>query len=261
MPSPFPGMDPYLERPGVWPDVHHTLITGLRAAINAALPPAYFARIEDRVYIEETSSNFIPDVSIVRSDSSAPARSGSTSVVLKRSDAPRLLVIDELEIREPYLEIVSASDQTKVITAIEILSLANKQDGRGREEYRRKQREILDSDVSFLEIDLLRGGQHTIAASERQMKREFGHFDYSVCLRRGGTWTVYEIFPLGLRDPLPKLVIPLSKGVPDVRIPLGAVLNRAYDEGRLAFSARYDQPPVPPLSEEDQLWAKEILGQ
>ncbi|MCK4452049.1 MAG: DUF4058 family protein [Anaerolineae bacterium] len=30
MPSPFPGMDPYLEYPVRWPDVHHSLITYIR---------------------------------------------------------------------------------------------------------------------------------------------------------------------------------------------------------------------------------------
>ena len=180
-------------------------------------------------------------------------------MVLETQEAPRLLVVDEPTIREAYIEIVNVKYPAQVVTTIEILSLANKQNGRGREEYVRKQREILESSTHLLEIDLLRAGQHTIAAPEWHMRREFGPWTYSVGLHRAETWGRYEIFPLDLRDRLPNLVIPLSEGVPDVRVSFQEVLNRAYDEGRLAYSARYDQPPVPPLSEEDQRWADAIL--
>ncbi|MFN0055331.1 MAG: DUF4058 family protein [Planctomycetales bacterium] len=33
MPSPFPGMDPYLEDPGLWPDVHHAPGPGLTGRV------------------------------------------------------------------------------------------------------------------------------------------------------------------------------------------------------------------------------------
>ena len=36
MPSPFPGMDPYLEWYAVWPGVHANLIIEMQAAINRA---------------------------------------------------------------------------------------------------------------------------------------------------------------------------------------------------------------------------------
>ncbi|MGZ3485541.1 MAG: DUF4058 family protein, partial [Isosphaeraceae bacterium] len=42
MPSPFPGMDPYLEEPGLWPDVHHELISETRALLNTILRPKYY---------------------------------------------------------------------------------------------------------------------------------------------------------------------------------------------------------------------------
>jgi hypothetical protein len=45
MPSPFPGMDPYLERPSLWSDFHATLLVAIRAALNTALPPRYAAFI------------------------------------------------------------------------------------------------------------------------------------------------------------------------------------------------------------------------
>ena len=53
MPSPFPGMDPYLEAPTLWPDVHHALIGHLRELLLPRLRPAYFAQIEERIYVTE----------------------------------------------------------------------------------------------------------------------------------------------------------------------------------------------------------------
>ena len=50
MPSPFPGMDPYLESPTIWPDVHHRLISEIQSTLNPRLRPQYVARVELRVY-------------------------------------------------------------------------------------------------------------------------------------------------------------------------------------------------------------------
>jgi Protein of unknown function (DUF4058) len=39
MPSPFPGMDPFLENPGIFSDFHDSFITYLRENLQANLPP------------------------------------------------------------------------------------------------------------------------------------------------------------------------------------------------------------------------------
>jgi hypothetical protein len=49
MSSPFPGMDPWLEHPDIFPDVHDSLISYLRETLNATLPSPYFANIATRV--------------------------------------------------------------------------------------------------------------------------------------------------------------------------------------------------------------------
>src|SRR3954451_13867413 len=70
MPSPFPGMDPYLENPGIWPDVHHTLISGYRDFLAPQLRPKYVVRVEERTYISDDSDPSlklqlrIPDVEV-----------------------------------------------------------------------------------------------------------------------------------------------------------------------------------------------------
>ena len=48
MPSPFPGMDPYLEAPSIWPDFHHKLAAELSTELNGSLPSPYYARLEMR---------------------------------------------------------------------------------------------------------------------------------------------------------------------------------------------------------------------
>ena len=40
MPTPFPGMDPYLERPNLWSNVHNSLITAIRDVLAPMLRPA-----------------------------------------------------------------------------------------------------------------------------------------------------------------------------------------------------------------------------
>ncbi|MEQ8959883.1 MAG: DUF4058 family protein [Coleofasciculus sp. C2-GNP5-27] len=50
MPSPFPGMDPYLEG-YLWPDVHHALANKIRQQLTPKLRPRYTARLE--VYVAE----------------------------------------------------------------------------------------------------------------------------------------------------------------------------------------------------------------
>ena len=53
MPSPFPGMDPYLERPSLWSDFHSTIIVAFRAALNAVLPERYVANVDQYVWLHE----------------------------------------------------------------------------------------------------------------------------------------------------------------------------------------------------------------
>src|SRR5438874_11797542 len=68
MPSPFPGMDPYLETPNLWPDVHHELISQIRSALNPALLPRYVSWADLLVCISDVydpgRGALIPDVRV-----------------------------------------------------------------------------------------------------------------------------------------------------------------------------------------------------
>ncbi|HZZ79271.1 MAG TPA: DUF4058 family protein [Gemmataceae bacterium] len=45
MPSPFPGMDPFLEEPAIWPTIHPGLISFLWMELNHHLPAGYVATV------------------------------------------------------------------------------------------------------------------------------------------------------------------------------------------------------------------------
>ncbi len=69
MPSPFPGMDPYLEG-YLWPDVHHRLASQISRQLAPQVQPKYVARleismVEDRSFEVEIGVMY-PDVEIVK---------------------------------------------------------------------------------------------------------------------------------------------------------------------------------------------------
>ena len=73
MELPFPGMDPYLELPALWPDVHARLISTMCDAIQEQLGPNYVALITPYIALENIEiaparQVFVPDVGIVRDD-------------------------------------------------------------------------------------------------------------------------------------------------------------------------------------------------
>lgn len=130
MPSPFPGMDPYLEKPSRWPNVHHELISEIRAQLNRELGPRYYAEIQERVYISSGDdpgrSILIPDVQV--SSRSTGHRPSMPAVPGGGVEIAEPLVIETLineEVRQPYVEIIHVEDR-KVITVIEVLSPDNK---------------------------------------------------------------------------------------------------------------------------------------
>ncbi|AWM36274.1 hypothetical protein GobsT_59420 [Gemmata obscuriglobus] len=256
MPSPFPGMDPWLERPMVFPDVHHGLITYLKAAIFAALPPGYTVSTSNRVWVD-----IEPDVIVVGPD---PAPGDGAHLAATMSAAGLLAIkADEVlsdPIEEPYLAIVSGEGD-RLVTAVEVLSLANKRaEDRGRTSYRHKQNEYRLSNVNVVEIDLLRGGPHTTAVPLPRLRAVAPNCDYHISVMVAGSPRHYFVAPITLADRLPHVPIPLDSGVEPVTIDLQAVFDRCYDEGGFARRVKYaKQQPEPSLTREQQAWAEDLL--
>ena len=234
-------MDPYLEDPLIWPDVHNSLIVYLRAEIQKQLPPGFSARLDERVFVEETRQQFLPDVVMT---ANAPSRPQGGVALLERPVSPLLEWIEDegLEIREPFIEIHSLRGERRVVSVIEVLSVANKSRGRGREAYLRKQNQVLSSETHLLELDLLRRGEHTVVLSKAALWERFGRFDYCVALHRAGLGTRFQALAWTIADPLPTVPVPLDDSHRDIEINLQAVFSRVYDEGGFASDTDYSVP-------------------
>ena len=263
MPSPFPGMDPFLEAPNIFPDLHDRLINGISDAINQQLRPPYYSAIASRVFVEHSERLIGPDVSVIlESDKLPPADHGSATAVLNSIEVqPIVIHVPHDEVREQFLEIRTVGDE-RLVTSIEVLSASNKSPGEhGRELYKKKQREILSSDVNLVEIDLLRGGEHTTAVPLVHAERKTGKFNYHVCVHRFDQLEDYVVYPITLRSRLPKIAIPLLPGDPDIAIDLQLIFDHCYEAGLYRRRIRYaESVPVPPLTEIDETWSKELFA-
>jgi hypothetical protein len=136
MPSPFPGVDPYLENPEFWSEVHHRLITAIAIALGPALRPKYRVAIEKRIYlsdVEDSDFMAIPDVTVFSKPSTADRSIAIAIATLPHSEPITVTVPILEETREGYLELREVGTN-RVITVIEILSPKNKRTGKGREE-------------------------------------------------------------------------------------------------------------------------------
>lgn len=261
MPSPFPGMDPYLEEPILWSGVHQGLIGCLRATLNASLPPGYVADVGERLYVVQPQRGIYPDVVIVEyppPQSVMEQGTGGTAVAV--ADPPLVLIVEPEEVREVFIEILSLREGERVVTEIEVFSPSNKTAGsEGRQLYLTKQREILASQTHLIEIDLLRQGEHTIAVPREALLQRGIQWNYLVCLHRGGEGRRYEVWPITVRRRLPRISVPLADADPDVVLDLQSVFNRCYDEGAYARRLDYRREPPMPLESDDAEWATTLL--
>jgi Protein of unknown function (DUF4058) len=265
MPSPFPGMDPWLESPGVFPDLHSSFATDLRAALTKVLPAPFFAAISMRFYMEESGRRTEPDVDLLtRSSGSAiESSSGGTATATRPRacvfEKPALPWPDE-EITESFVEVRTTGDGERLITSIEILSPTNKTRGaNGRGLYLAKQQEMRMQGVNLVEIDLLRAGAHATAAPLVEMRRRIGPYDYHVCVVRADRGKSRFVTPIRLAAVLPSIDIPLTQEVNPVSVELQPVLTQCYDEAGYARRVHYDRACEPPLTPEQSAWAEGVL--
>jgi hypothetical protein len=263
MPSPFPGMDPFLENPDIFPDFHDRFITYVSDSIQAGLPPPYIAALGRRAWIEVSERFIEPDVQVVR-PAITPVETGAGSAVAlaaRPRTEPLVVRVPHDERREPFVEIyLGHGADRRLVTSIELLSLSNKTPGEhGRDLYLRKQREILDSKVHLVEIDLLRGGEHTTAVPRHRLARKAGEFDYHVSIHHFDNLEDYFVYPIRLNEPLPEIAIPLLPGDPPVPLDLQAVFQRTYDAGPYHREINYRQDTlVPPLGPAWQSWLRKL---
>jgi hypothetical protein len=254
MPSPFPGMDPFVEDQE-WEDFHSRFNASISDALAPGVRPRYVVRIERRVYVEHylESDDSVrwPDVSILWTGSNAPVAVAAPTTTATSLTPVECLLPSPQERRETYL-IVREVPSMEIVTVIETLSPANKRaSSDGREQYLAKREEILQSRTNLVEIDLLRGGKRLPVIG-------MPPGDYFAVVSRGYRRPRADVFPWTLRQPLPTLSIPLKKGDPEVALDLQAVLTTVYDHADYQLSINYRAPLRTPLNDTDAEWMRQL---
>jgi len=261
MPSPFPGMNPYLEHSELWSEVQSRLIVAIADDLADHLGDQYRVAIEKRTYFSGEDESLlvgIPDVSVVgKQPESSP--SSMTATLTPPVEPITVTLPMAEEVQERYLEIREVATGA-VITAIEILSPKNKRAGEGRQAYERKRNQVLASLTHLVEIDLLRGGQPLPILGATKS-------DYRIVVSRSvGEASPKEnrrpsaqLYAFSVRQAVPSFPVPLKMGEEAPLLDLQAILGEVYERGRYHLAIDYTKPAPPPLSPEDTDWADSLL--
>lgn len=252
MPSPFPGMNPYLEHPDRWSTVHNRFIVAIADILTPLLLPRYQVDIEKRIYyVTDSNLQLIgrSDVSIQspRNPSlQTPQASGSIATL----HPVRVTLPIEAEIREAYLEIKEVVTG-RIVTTIEILSPTNKR-GQGRQKYEEKRQRVLSSRTHLVEIDLLRSG-HSLPMHDALSS------DYHVLISREADRPAADLYPFNLQDPMPVIPIPLQAADQEPTIDLKQIIEEIIVRSGYTHFIDYTIDPTPSLSKRDRVWLDELL--
>jgi hypothetical protein len=257
MPSPFPGMDPYLEDPVLWAGLHVNLIAEIQATLNRQLRPRYYAAIEERVYVLDADDpahalQRVPDVRISEARTRLPQGQDVGATTLEVADPIEIVLLDD-EVHEPFLEVVDAASN-QVVTLIEVVSPSNKiKSSEARRSFLAKKRQIMNSATHWVEIDLLRQGARFHSSPS------LAGFDYLVHVSRANAERRDFAWRIRLPHPLPVIGVPLRAADPDTLLNLQDVFTTAYDRSSYDLRIDYQAEPVPPLAGENAEWARQWL--
>jgi Protein of unknown function (DUF4058) len=255
MAGPFPGMDPYVEMQAAWPDFHNGLIAEIRNELGARLPDSYIARVDERIEVAtwalEPPRSFRPDVLVGRFEKRVVSSGATLATAPATMLEPKLVEIldrDPEEVRVTWVEIRALPD-LELVTAVEVLSPINKW-GNGRQIYLEKRDKLHASRVNLVEIDLLLGG------APLPMKERIEPGAYYAIVARGARLPFAELYRWTVRDPLPRLPIPLREPDADILIEFAVLVDRVYDLGRYGRTLRHDAPlpESTSLAPEDRAW-------
>ncbi len=250
MRNPFPGMNPYLEQPELWHQVHNRLIVAIADAITPQIAPKYRVSIEERVYtsVEDSLLVGIANVAVSRRDSTS---SETTLTAPKLTEPIKVRVPVPEQVIERFLE-VKSTQTGAVVSVIEILSPKNKRSKEGREAYESKRQKILRSATSLVEVDLLRAGNPMPIVGDAGT-------GYRILVSRGYCRPDADLYAFGLKDPIPAFPVPLRQEEPEPVVDLQRLLNEVYERARFDLAIDYSQSVKPPLPLEEAGWVTEIL--
>src|SRR4051812_14385623 len=172
MPSPFPGMDPYLEEETLWPEFQHHLVLCLYQIVLPGLVDRYRARVGQRCYVTEQAL--------------------FTSIIRQ-------------EHKEDFIELRQRADG-KLVTLIDIVSPTNRTTNAGRQAYLDTRKEARAGGASLVEIDLVLQGQPMLDYSRDNLPE----WDYAVTVTRSTQPERHEIYTATLQKRLPRFKMPLA---------------------------------------------------
>jgi len=256
MPSPFPGMDPYLEQSIFWSSFHSRLLVAIADTIGPQLRPRYYVEVETRTYVDEEGDELfvgVPDTLVMSSQKTELGSTEFEAVVLTQQRPQQVQLPMSIEVRERYLEVREIGTDA-VIAVIEVLSPKNKRAGVGRTIYERKRRTALNSLSHLVEIDLLRGGRPmAILGGVRSQ--------YRILVSRAETRPTADLYGFNLHEAIPLFLLPLKPQDPDLGVDLQAIFTGVYDRASYDLRLPYHQPvPPPAIDQTDQQWVDALLA-
>jgi hypothetical protein len=281
MPVLFPGMNPYLEHPDLWPDVHRRFIQVLAEVLANQVPDCYEVAVRKRIYrvsgedalvvghpgltVHPTpplNNQATPKHSSALNKSAAQAakyghsNGNSPSVTLtERSTQPIPVYVPvPQDVREDYIEIVEPG-AGEVVTVIEVLTPKKKRAGRGRITYEQHRESILGSPTHFVEIDFLRGWEPTAVYGPD------GDSDYRILISRSEQRPKADLYTWNVNDPIPVLQLPLRRAQECSGIDLKQILDKAYERSGYDLIIDYRREPLPPLRDAEAHWLAMFLKQ
>ncbi|HUY36623.1 MAG TPA: DUF4058 family protein [Pirellulales bacterium] len=250
MSNPFPGVDPYLEASGDWPDFHQRFITYCRDTLSDCLPRPYRARAQEHIRLVqvpgEQARAVVPDAMI------SPRLGVDAAGAVATLEPVTIPFAMTMEIREIWIEIVRHPEQ-QLVAVIEVLSPDNKRSD-GADRYDNKRMEILAGRVHLIEIDLLIGGRRL------PMRRPLPPAHYYALVADATRRPDCDVYHWTLAQTLPTIPIPLLAPDRPVSLDLAAVYSLTYDRGHYARELDYSASPADRWSADDLDWmAKRVL--
>ncbi|MCE2499811.1 MAG: DUF4058 family protein [Dehalococcoidia bacterium] len=262
--NPFPGMNPYLENPDIWPDFHNGLVGQLRDVLGPQLPDRYRIALQRRVEVEEpfgASSGLnlrVPGALVTNESAGAPPADGETpsAVATLPDEVVAVRVRMPREVGVLWLRVETVLER-ELVTVVEVLSPTNKRPGEGRRRYIRKREGIVAGLVNPVEIDLLRCWEPMPLETAPPAS------DYRILVCRSLESPGAVMYPFMVQQRIPKFTLPLlsedETHAPEVD--LGAIVDNRHHTARYNLETRYNEPPQEPsLGDEAGEWVKERLG-